>query len=367
MQNEPILITHYFFPGTDPWKNIMNLPEKEAFRVAAELAEEHPDTTSFGRFADFVNYYPNRKRADEYVREAFIKLGGRPKLLHPYSFVLGECEYLRDWFDTNDKLVLSLSDIPDDQISFTLGDSCALLIHGEEPKVLTKAMLLDEIGACGGSVEEYCKKSLGKYAYVEVQLWYRPCLTTTERLEMRPDAEKKATRSFLADVAKEKAKTPFHGFEEGRESNLGPVIQPFPKWTIEEADGLWCAAFVYYCVREGGFDIPIRPDECKSCHLAGCIAWEEFALGNRQIEYYKGGGDFIPDAGDIVLYDRVFEDREHDHIGIVIEKRENTIIAAEGNVNNRSAIIERPLDEHIRAYIRIPDGFKYQLAENEHG
>ena len=186
MQKDPILITHYFYPGTDPWKNIMNLPEKEAFRVAAELADKHPDTTSFGRFADFVNYYPNRKRADEYVREEFIKLGGRPKLMHPYSFVLGECEYLKDWFDANDKLVLNLSDIPDDQISFTLGDSCALLIHGEEPTVLTKAMLLDGINACEGSVEEYCKKSLGKYAYVEVQLWSRTCLITTERLEIRP-------------------------------------------------------------------------------------------------------------------------------------------------------------------------------------
>lgn len=177
---EELFITHYYFPGTDPWKNIMNLPEQEAFRMAADLAAKHPDTTSFGRFADFANYYPARKRADEYVREAFIKLGGRPKLLHPYSFVLGECEYLRKWFDTNDKIVLRLSDIPDGQISFTPGDSCALLIHGEEPAVLTKAKLLDGIIACGGSVEEYCKKTLGKYAYVEVQLWNRPCLITAE-------------------------------------------------------------------------------------------------------------------------------------------------------------------------------------------
>ena len=166
-----LLITHYYYPGTDPWKNIMNLPEQEAFQVAAELADQHPDTTSFGRFADFVNYYPNRKRADEYVREEFIKLGGNPSLMHPYSFVLGESEYLRNWFDTEDKIVFDLSDVPDDQVSFTLGDSCALLIHGMEPAVLTKAMLLEGIRACDGLLEEYCKKSLGKYAYVEVQLW----------------------------------------------------------------------------------------------------------------------------------------------------------------------------------------------------
>jgi len=47
---------------------------------------------------------------------------------------------------------------------------------------------------------------------------------------------------------------------------------------------------------------------------------EEFAIGDSQIVYYKDEEDFIPEAGDIVLYDRVFENKEHDHIGIVIEK-----------------------------------------------
>ena len=170
---EKIFITHYYFPGTDPWKNIMNLPEEEAFRVAAELAALHPDTTSFYRFADFRNYYPNRKRADEYVREAFIRLGGKPRLLHPYSFVLTECEYLREWFGSSDRITLDLADIPDDQVSFTPGDSCALIIHGSEPAVLTKEMLLKGIGACGGSVDAFLEKALGTNRYIEVQLWDR--------------------------------------------------------------------------------------------------------------------------------------------------------------------------------------------------
>ena len=170
---DKLCITHYFFPGTDPWKNIMNLPEEEAFRIAGELAAAHPDETSFGRFADFRNYYPLRKRADEYVREAFVRLGGKPRLLHPYSFVLTECEYLRNWFSGGNRIVLDLSDIPDDQVSFTLGDSCAMLIHGSEPAVLTKVMLLEGIRACGGSVDVFLEKSLGKYPYAEVQLWDR--------------------------------------------------------------------------------------------------------------------------------------------------------------------------------------------------
>ena len=114
-----------------------------------------------------------RKRADEFVRNQFVALGGKPALAHPYSFTLKDCEYLWKWFSNGERLVLNLDNIPDDQISFTPGDSCALLIHGEEPFVLTKSMLLDGIRACEGSVEVYCEKILGKYAYIEVQLWDR--------------------------------------------------------------------------------------------------------------------------------------------------------------------------------------------------
>ena len=170
----------------------------------------------------------------------------------------------------------------------------------------------------------------------------------------------KATRKYLAKVAWKAAQIPFHGYIEGKESNLEPIIRFFPKWPLKEADGLWCAAFVYYCCREAGFEIPIRPDECSTCHLAGCIAWEEFATGDPRIAFCKGGEGFVPEPGDIVLYDRVFENREHDHIGIVLENRGDRILAAEGNIANRSGIIERPIDAHIRAYIRIPDGYKYR-------
>lgn len=170
----------------------------------------------------------------------------------------------------------------------------------------------------------------------------------------------RATRQTLAMAAEKAAQIPFHGYMEGKKSNLEPMLRFFPKWTLREADGLWCAAFVYYCCREAGFEIPIRPDTCKSCHLAGCIAWEEFAQGDARIEYRRGEEGFVPEPGDIVLYDRVFENKEHDHIGIVLENRGDMILAAEGNVNNVSGIIERPKDEHIRAYIRIPDGYEYR-------
>lgn len=168
---DDLYITHYYFAGTDPWKNIMNLPEDEAFRMAGELAAAHPDTTSFGRFADFKNYYPRRKAADEYVREKFIAIGGRPELDHPFSFVLLECEYLRKWFSDGESFRISLAEIPDEVISFTVGDSCAQIERGMTPEVFTKQMLLQRIYEHDGSPEKYLEEVLNPFAYVEVQLW----------------------------------------------------------------------------------------------------------------------------------------------------------------------------------------------------
>ena len=129
----------------------------------------------------------------------------------------------------------------------------------------------------------------------------------------------KATREYLANIAREMALTPFHGALDGLASNLAPIVRPFPTWSVKEADGLWCAAFVFYCCREAGFEIPYRPRECKTCHLAGCLGWEELALSDERIEYHRGTEAFTPEAGDIVIYDRVFENNEHDHMGIVLE------------------------------------------------
>ncbi len=161
-----------------------------------------------------------------------------------------------------------------------------------------------------------------------------------------------ATRQYLAQVAREKALLPFHGYLEDKEPNIEPIVSLFPKWSLKEADRLWCAAFVYYCCIEAGFKIPYSPDKCVTCSLAGC---------DSRVEYHRRGSGFVPEAGDIVIYDRVFINREHDHIGIILKVSEESILAAEGNIfdENVSGLVERARDEHIRAFIRLPDGFIY--------
>ena len=166
-------------------------------------------------------------------------------------------------------------------------------------------------------------------------------------------------RNRLAVIAREEAEKPYNGELEHCKPNIQDIVARFPKWSVDEANGLWCAAFVYHCVILAGFKIPVRPKE-SSCSLAGCVAWEEWAQADRRVEYRSGNANgFQPAAGDIVLFDRVFNNSDHDHIGIVLENHADHIVTAEGNVENVSRILKRNKDGHIRAYIRIPDDFSY--------
>lgn len=167
-----------------------------------------------------------------------------------------------------------------------------------------------------------------------------------------------STRIRLAETARAEALRCFHGDVMTAPSNLTPIISLFPSWSLREADGLWCAAFVYYCCQQAGFRFPIRPIAGLSSNLAGCLAWEEWAQMDSRLEYHRADDlSFHPETGDIVLFDNVFVPTEHDHIGIVLESSEEFLLTAEGNVNNLSTLLERKRDQHIRAYIRIPNHF----------
>jgi hypothetical protein len=164
-------------------------------------------------------------------------------------------------------------------------------------------------------------------------------------------------RKELAKIARKEALRCFHGFVMKTEPNLFPIIRLFPKWPLEKWDSRWCAAFVYYCCNKAGFSIPVLgPDELTGDNFASCRTWDNWArLSGNKFYFAPGDIDFVPSRGDIVLYDNVFEDAPLDHMGIIVEDKVNTIIAAEGNINNMSGIIERKKDTHIRAYIRIPN------------
>lgn len=166
-----LFIVNYCHPSCVPLQNIMRLPKEEAFKKAAELARKNPDTTAFYRFADFTNYYPLRLQTDKIIRDAFMKLGGKPKEEHPLSFVLQGSDYLKQWFANGSEIRLPLIDIPEEEISFTYGDSGAAIEKRGSVTLITKKQLLDEILSFDGTLTEYMQTIDSTCHYIEVQLW----------------------------------------------------------------------------------------------------------------------------------------------------------------------------------------------------
>ena len=168
---DQLQLVNYCHSRCRPLMNIMRLPEKEAFALAKRLADENPETTAFYRFVDFANYYPRRLETDRLLRAMFIELGGRPAEEHPLSFVLQGSDYLDGWFDHGIVTRLPLACVPADQISFTLGDSMAMLAREGHVSMLTRDMLEKEIAAHPQGAEGWLREMQDRYRYIEVQLW----------------------------------------------------------------------------------------------------------------------------------------------------------------------------------------------------
>ncbi|MCL2217542.1 MAG: CHAP domain-containing protein [Defluviitaleaceae bacterium] len=158
----------------------------------------------------------------------------------------------------------------------------------------------------------------------------------------------------LADVAEAEARKFYHGNVMGAATNLHPISDLFPyseTWDVNSWDNTWCAAFVYWCCIMAGYKLPVRYEhEAVSCNFAGCGAWEQWAKLPEINCWVAKESD--PEAGDIVLFDNVFENKEHDHIAIIIDVQGDFITTAEGNFNNVSAIVKRTYD-NVRGYIRL--------------
>jgi len=203
-----------------------------------------------------------------------------------------------------------------------------------------------------------------------------------------------AANKHLADIAEAEAHKFYHGNIMGSPTNLHPISDLFPyskTWDINSWDNCWCAAFVYWCCVKAGYKLPVRYESDKvSCNFAGCIAWEQWAklpeVGcwmdrNQPTPPHSGRGMVVfgkefdagfdtfltasrgrgikpvaynknPEIGDIVIFDRIFKDEEHDHIAIVLDSDEHILETAEGNFNNVSAIVKRPYD-NVRGYLRL--------------
>lgn len=170
-------------------------------------------------------------------------------------------------------------------------------------------------------------------------------------------------RSKLAEIAEELGSEYIIGIPGN--ARYKAICQYWPDKDIYKLlENNWCAAFVYYCCMNAGFLLPIRYPNADY-RLAGVGAWLAWAqLPETGFFYMDGQNGFIPQRGDIVIYEKLLTDHSHDHTGIVLSCNDQEIIVAEGNTDNQnySSILHRDRWHCILGYIRIPNDYRFEFS-----
>jgi hypothetical protein len=81
-----MMLTHYYPKGEPPFQNLSSLTTEEALSVISRL-RDRPGLL-YRRFKNPEKYLRQRRNAEHWVRQEFIKKGGRPILAYLHYFVV---------------------------------------------------------------------------------------------------------------------------------------------------------------------------------------------------------------------------------------------------------------------------------------
>lgn len=174
----PDFLTHYHLPDRQPFLTLSDLDGEELNSVLAELRLKTQNGESKRMFADW--YIDERKKTEFFLREQFLKKGGKVQRQFPIYFVLGRSETNKAMVPEMKELTLALENIPKEFISFTYPDSMATLALDNDPvykkpyngKVFTYDELLEVVQQFGYPKDEIAKCSKFGYPnYIEAQIW----------------------------------------------------------------------------------------------------------------------------------------------------------------------------------------------------
>ena len=168
--NEIYLVNHRP-PNCQPLKSIMRLPKKEAFELAAQLKSETAICEAYGRFNDdnFSAYYDIRMRAEQWLYEKFIEMGGKPQTKHPVYFYVHSWHLENKFWETKITERIALSEIDECDISFGFGDSTCEVDRPERKEPIMKKELLKYIAEHDNDIEKFLKTV--RHGMLEAYIW----------------------------------------------------------------------------------------------------------------------------------------------------------------------------------------------------
>lgn len=179
-------LTHYYRIGTEPFRSLSLLTDEEAARLMETMYVE--GSVIWERFKEPDQYLQQRRRTEEWLREAFLVKGGRPQAACPVYMVLGRSKWVERMADpltlaTTVEIRVPLSIFQESDVSFTYPDSMISYWLGNDQlpkyyqpgyhgKVFTRSEILAIVQSKGLPEEGWETKTPDTLAhYVEAQVW----------------------------------------------------------------------------------------------------------------------------------------------------------------------------------------------------
>lgn len=175
-----MFLLHYF-----PCSNLeyqFNSITDYPIEIQKEIAEElsRLPGRALRRFNNAETYLWKRTVAERWLWNNFKTWGNSSNSSTPIYFILGENVQLRKDFGNNVfALQLSLDEISENDISFTIGDSVGVFFSKTGKKIYKKSEIIDMLS--NTTFIQKCFENLSTYhRYIEAQLWNRAYLKTAK-------------------------------------------------------------------------------------------------------------------------------------------------------------------------------------------
>ena len=167
----PDFLSHYYEAADGPFRNLSDLPEEEAEAVLERLREAG-DRFASQRASDYLAV---RRRLEAQVRALFTTKGGSPKRNRPHYLIVGECPWLKSWYQNGCELRIPLTAFSIESVSFTYGDTFPAMRYQDGKPYRGQVYTLAELP---GLIEQYglpqvwnVEGKLGPDRYIEAQVW----------------------------------------------------------------------------------------------------------------------------------------------------------------------------------------------------
>jgi hypothetical protein len=117
-----MILTHYYHKNDRPFQTLASTSEEKALSIITSLKER--TGAVYRRFNNPAAYLSQRRETESWLRDEFIKKGGKPTTKYPQYFVVDLSAWIEDGYNGQSKAIrIPISAFDADRVSFTYPDS----------------------------------------------------------------------------------------------------------------------------------------------------------------------------------------------------------------------------------------------------